>query len=65
MSVEFSYYGLTFFIKPDTTTKDKYYCVMQNPFRDSYDTEVLYGGSVGTVQNKIIKQYKKFWKENI
>lgn len=54
-----------FIIKPDRTQKDKYYCVMQNPFNKAHDTKVLYGGSYGVVERKINRQYKKLKGEII
>ena len=53
-----------FNIKPDTTTKNRYYCVMVNPFSTSYDSKVIYGTSEEIVQRKIKKQYDKFKKES-
>jgi hypothetical protein len=52
-----------FKIKPDCTTRNKYYCVMQNPFNIKYDTKVITGGSEEIVQRKIKRQYEKFRKE--
>ena len=49
-----------FSIKQDNTTKNKWYCAMQNPFRKEYDTKVIYGGSVEIVRRKIDRQFKKF-----
>lgn len=53
-----------FSIKPDTTTKNRYYCVMINPFSTSYDSKVIYGTSEEIVQRKIKKQYDKFKRES-
>lgn len=47
-------------IKPDNTQKNKYYCVLQNPTVEYYDTKVIYGGSPEIVQRKIDKQLKKW-----
>ncbi|HZK58068.1 MAG TPA: hypothetical protein VFD17_07140 [Clostridia bacterium] len=56
--------GFEFKIKPDLTVKgSRFYCVMQNPFTDEHDTRVLFGGSIGIVERKIIKQFEKFRKE--
>jgi hypothetical protein len=52
--------GHKFKIKPDLTAKNKFYCVMQNPFTDRHDTKVLFGGSQDIVSRKIDKQYKIF-----
>lgn len=51
--------GFVFKIKQDPTQRNKHYCVMQNPFNQSHDTKILYGGSIGVVERKIKKQYKK------
>ena len=49
-----------FKIHPGITTKNKHYCVMQNPFSTYHDTKVLYGGSVEVVKREILNQFKKF-----
>ncbi len=49
----------TFKVKPDKSRKNKFYCVMQNPFNSNHDTKVIYGGSEDIVCRKIIKQYEK------
>lgn len=64
MVVEVNVDGHVFTIKPDPTRRDKYYCVMQNPFRDYWDTRVLYGGSYEIVERRISRQYTKFKIEN-
>lgn len=48
-----------FSIKQDNTQKNKWYCVMQNPFTKVHDTKVIYGGSVEIVRRKIESQFKK------
>ena len=60
---EYKLYGETYQIKPDQTTRNKFYCVMQNPFKTTYDTVVLYATSINAMKNKINRQYKKFEKE--
>ncbi|WP_352420760.1 hypothetical protein [Proteiniborus sp.] len=57
-------YSTRFNIKPDTTTRNKYYCVMQNPFNQDHDTKVIYGGTEEIVKRKIRKQYEKFKRES-
>lgn len=52
--------GHMFKVKPDPTQRNKYYCVMQNPFKDYHDTKVIFGGSYEIVERKIERQYKKF-----
>lgn len=52
--------GVKYQIKKDPTRRNKYYCVMQNPFRVEYDTAVLCARSVNALKNKINRQYKKF-----
>lgn len=48
-------------IKRDPTSKtEKYYCVLQNPNVDYYDTKIIYGGSPEIVERKIDKQLKKW-----
>lgn len=47
-------------IKPDLTQKNKYYCVLQNPTVDYYDTKVIFGGSPEIVERKVQKQLKKW-----
>lgn len=49
-----------FTIKPDPTTRNKFYSVMVNPFKDYYDSKVLCGGSYEIVERKIKREYKKF-----
>lgn len=50
--------SFTFKIHPDLTVKtESYYCVMQNPFTNEYDTKVINGRSVKIVQNKIRRRY--------
>lgn len=51
-----------FEIKRDTTTRDKWYCVMQNPFKDTRDTKVIFGGSPEIVGRKIEREIKKLLK---
>lgn len=65
MVVEVKVGDHVFTIKPDPTTRNKYYSVMVNPFKDYYDSKVLYGGSYEIVERKIIKQYEKFKGEII
>jgi len=51
--------SFTFKIHPDLTVKkESYYCVMQNPFNKNYDTKIINGSSIRTVQNKIRRRYK-------
>ena len=49
-------------IKKDKTSKSKWYCVLQNPFVDHYQTVVIFGGSPEIVERKIKKQLKKWEK---
>lgn len=58
--MDYEYEGNIFKIKKETFYKQRFYCVMQNPFNPDYDTKVLYGGSVEIVQRKIQIQYKKW-----
>lgn len=61
---EYKLMGNTYQIRQDpTTNRPKFYCVMQNPFKTTYDTVVLYATSVNALMNKISKQYKKYEKE--
>jgi len=46
-----------------TRARPHFYCVMQNPFRTTYNVVVLQATSFEILQRKIEKQYKKFEKE--
>lgn len=50
-------------IRKDTTVINKYYTVLQNPYKDYYLTKVIYGGTEQTVKNKCIRQLKQWRKE--
>ena len=65
MVVEVMVEGLVYTIKPDPTRRNWFYSVMQNPFKDYHDTEVIYGGSYEIVERKLNRQYIKFKGENI
>jgi len=50
-------------IKLDPTQKKtKYYCSMQNPYTDKYDTKLLTASSIEIMQRKIQKQYQVYLK---
>lgn len=61
--MEFKHKGSIYRIIKEPFGKQRFLCVMQNPFTQIYDARVLYGGSVEIVQRKIQKQYIKFEKE--
>lgn len=65
MVVEVNVEGYVFTIKPDPTTRNKYYSVMVNPFKDYRDSKVLYGGSYEIVERKIKREFKKLKGEII
>lgn len=48
-----------FNIRPDNSQRNKFYCVMQNPFKSVYETKVIFGGSPEIVARKINKYYEK------
>lgn len=47
-------------IKKDTTQRNKFYCVLQNPTVDYYETKIIYGSSPEIVERKIQRQLKKW-----
>ena len=52
-------------IKLDPTSKPtKYYCVLQNPTVNHYETKVIYGSSPEIVERKIKRQLKKWGVES-
>lgn len=51
-------------IKPDKTTKNKWYCVLKNPNVGFYDTKVIWGGSPNIVERKITRQLLKWGVES-
>ena len=56
--------GVVYNIRQDpTTNRVRLYCVMQNPFKTTLDTVVLYATNINAMKNKINRQYKKFEKE--
>lgn len=56
--------GVVYNIRRDpTTNRTRFYCVMQNPFKTTHDTKVLYATNINAMKNKINRQYKKFKKE--
>jgi hypothetical protein len=61
---EYKLWGDTYQIKRDPTTRNKFYCVMQNPFnKTAHDTVVLWSTGIKAMKNKINRQYKEFKKE--
>ena len=62
--MEYELEGKVYNIRQDpTTNRVRLYCVMQNPFKNTYDTVVLYSTSTNAMRNKINRQYKKFEKD--
>lgn len=54
---------ITYKIKRDVTVKrERYITVLQNPYRDAYDTKVLYASKVEGMERKVQAQLKK-WRD--
>ena len=51
-------------IKKDKTSKSKWYCVLQNPYVNGYETKVIFGSSPEIVERKVLKQLKKWGMNN-
>lgn len=49
-------------VRKDTTVINKYYTVLQNPWKDYHFTQVIYGGTEQIVKNKCLRQLKKWSK---
>ena len=49
-------------VRKDTTVINKYYTVLQNPWKDHHFTQVIYGGTEQIVKNKCLRQLKKWSK---
>lgn len=49
-------------IREDKTQRNKWYCVLKNPYVDYYSTKVIWGGSPEIVERKVQRQLKK-WSE--
>lgn len=52
-----------FKIQSDNSQKNKWYCVMKNPFKEEWETKILWGSSVDVVRRRIIKQFTKYKEE--
>lgn len=49
--------------RDNTTSKEQYYVVLQNPYKDYHNTVVIFGSTEQIVKNKCIRQLKKWRKD--
>lgn len=65
MAYMYEYKGHLYNISKHPTKKNIYFCVMEDPFSETYHAVALEAPSVNALKNKINRQYKKFKKEGI